>query len=132
MKKVSVIMLISVLVLAGCGKTESNDNPVSSEKVTDNQNAADSEKVETEQEIITETETDTQTDTVDIEQMEQIVKNYYADTVFEIVSMEVTSQSENEIVFSVCASKDGVVQEPNRTIWLQLENGEWEVVNEGF
>lgn len=59
-------------------------------------------------------------------------QNYYADTVFEVVSMELRSQTEEEITFSVCVSKGGVVQEPNRTIFLQLVNGSWEVINEGY
>lgn len=59
-------------------------------------------------------------------------QNYYANTVFEVVSMEVRSQTEEEITFSVCVSKGGVVQEPNRTIFLQLVNGRWEVINEGY
>lgn len=59
-------------------------------------------------------------------------QNYYADTVFEVVSMELRSQTEEEITFSVCVSKGGVVQEPNRTIFLQLVNGRWEVINEGY
>lgn len=57
---------------------------------------------------------------------------YYENTVFEIVSLELKSQTENEIIFSVCVSKGGVIQEPNRSITLQLNNGTWEVVNKGY
>lgn len=57
---------------------------------------------------------------------------YYENTVFEIVSLELKSQTENEIIFSVCVSKGGKIQEPNRSITLQLNNGTWEVVNEGY
>lgn len=64
--------------------------------------------------------------------VEKIVRAYYASTIFEIISLEVESQTENEIIFSVCVSKGGVIQEPNRTISLQLHNGEWEVINEGY
>ena len=53
-------------------------------------------------------------------------------TVFEVVSLELKSQTENEISFSVCVSKGGIVQEPDRTIILQLVNNSWEVVNEGY
>lgn len=66
------------------------------------------------------------------EQAEEVAKAYYSDTVFEVVSMELKSQTENEITFSVCVSKGGVEQEPNRTIWLQFYNGKWEVTNEGY
>lgn len=67
-----------------------------------------------------------------IKTAEEAVKAYYANTVFEVVSLELKSQTENEIIFSVCASKGGVIQEPNRTITLQLNNGTWKVVNEGY
>lgn len=67
-----------------------------------------------------------------IKTAEEAVKAYYANTVFEVVSLELKSPTENEIIFSVCASKGGVIQEPNRTITLQLNNGTWKVVNEGY
>lgn len=46
--------------------------------------------------------------------------------------LELKSQTENEISFSVCVSKGGIVQEPDRTIFLEFVNGHWEVVNEGY
>lgn len=66
------------------------------------------------------------------EQAEEVAKAYYSDTVFEVVSMELKSQTENEITFSVCVSTGGVEHEPKRTIWLQFNNGKWEVTNEGY
>ena len=66
------------------------------------------------------------------DEAEVVARAYYEDTVFEVVSLELKNQTENEIVFSVCVSKGGVIQEPNRTIFLQLNNGTWEVVNEGY
>ena len=63
---------------------------------------------------------------------DEAARAYYENTVFEVVSLELKSHTENKIIFSVCASKDGVIQEPNRTITLQLNNGTWEVVNEGY
>ena len=63
---------------------------------------------------------------------DKAARAYYENTVFEVVSLELKSQTENKIIFTVCASKDGVIQEPNRTITLQLNNGTWEVVNEGY
>ena len=71
-------------------------------------------------------------DQVDLEAVKELAQAYYSDTVFEVVSMELESQTEEELVFSVCVSKGGVVQEPNRTIWLELNNGKWEVTNEGY
>ena len=63
---------------------------------------------------------------------DEAARAYYENTVFEVVSLELKSQTENKIIFSVCASKDGVIQGPNRTITLQLNNETWEVVNEGY
>ena len=63
---------------------------------------------------------------------DEAARAYYETTVFEVVSLELKSQTENKIIFSVCASKDGVIQGPNCTITLQLNNETWEVVNEGY
>ncbi len=63
---------------------------------------------------------------------EEAARAYYADTVFEIVSLELERQTENEIIFSVSVSKGGVVQEPDRTITLQQDNGTWKVISEGY
>lgn len=63
---------------------------------------------------------------------EETARAYYADTVFTVVSMEPKSQTAEEIVFSVCVSKGGVVQEPDRSITLRLDNVTWTVVNEGY
>lgn len=63
---------------------------------------------------------------------DEAARAYYENTVFEVVSLELKSQTENEISFSVCVSKGGIVQEPDRTIILQLVNNSWEVVNEGY
>lgn len=63
---------------------------------------------------------------------DEAARAYYENTVFEVVSLKLKSQTENEIIFYVCVSKGGVIQEPDRTIFLQLNNGTWEVVNEGY
>ncbi|MCX4317426.1 MAG: hypothetical protein OSJ52_12445 [Lachnospiraceae bacterium] len=62
----------------------------------------------------------------------KVARAYYEGTVLEVVTMEVTSSSEEKIVFSVCVSKGGVLQEPNRTITLEWQNGSWEVTGEGY
>ncbi len=63
---------------------------------------------------------------------EAAAKEYYVDTVFGVMSLEVKEQTAEEIIFRVRVSKGGVVQEPDRSITLRLENGEWKVVNEGY
>lgn len=66
------------------------------------------------------------------EPAENAARAYYKKTVFEVVSLELMSGTENEVTFSVCVSRGGVIQEPDRRITLQLNNGIWEVVNEGY
>lgn len=66
------------------------------------------------------------------DEAEAAARAYYENTIFEVVSLKLKNQTENEIVFSVCVSKGGVIQEPNRNITLQLNNGTWEVLNEGY
>lgn len=57
---------------------------------------------------------------------------YYAGTVFEVVSMEVKSWTDDEIIFTVCVSRGGVIQEPDRSCTLQYSEGAWKVTNEGY
>ena len=59
-------------------------------------------------------------------------KNYYADTVFELVSLDVRQSSKEYVKFSVVSKKDGELVDPNRTIELRYENGTWNVINEGY
>lgn len=63
---------------------------------------------------------------------ERAARSYYAHTVFDVVSMEIKTQSEKEIVFTVQASRGGYVLEPKRTICVQLQDDVWKVTNEGY
>ena len=47
-------------------------------------------------------------------------------------AMELKNKTDHSIVYTICASKEGVVQEPNRSIYLELKDGIWQVVNEGY
>ena len=51
---------------------------------------------------------------------DEAARVYYENTVFEVVSLELKSQTKNDISFSVCVSKGGIVREPDRTIFLEL------------
>lgn len=51
------------------------------------------------------------------------VKNYYANTVFELVSFEITQASKEHVIFTITSKKDGILVEPNRTIELSYEDG---------
>ena len=50
--------------------------------------------------------------TFSIDTAKAVAEAYYKNTVFSVISMEIVSQAKNEISFSVCVSKGGVVQEP--------------------
>lgn len=67
-----------------------------------------------------------------LEKAEKAARIYYAHTVFDVVSLEVKTQSEEEIVFTVRASRGGYIVEPDRHIRLQLQDGEWKVAGEGY
>lgn len=59
-------------------------------------------------------------------------EEYYDGTVFEVVRMGEKSVLETEAIFSVTVLKDGILQEPDRTIFLERQGEEWAVVNEGY
>lgn len=63
---------------------------------------------------------------------ETAVKNYYRNTVFELVSLDVLQSSKEYVLFSVVSKKGGELVDPNRTIELRYEDGAWNVVNEGY
>ncbi len=63
---------------------------------------------------------------------EEAARAYYAETVLEVVSMEVTSSGEEMVVFSVCVTKEGILQDPNRSITVERRDGGWEVTAEGY
>lgn len=59
-------------------------------------------------------------------------ENYYANTVFELVSLDVLQSSKEYVKFSVVSKRGGELVDPNRTIELRYEDGTWNVVNEGY
>lgn len=63
---------------------------------------------------------------------EKAAREYYADTVFEVISMKEKFITKNKVEFSVRVAKDGVIQNPDRMIRLQLKKGTWKVVGEGY
>ena len=73
-----------------------------------------------------------------IEEARQAAIAYYGGTVLTVNSIEYFAGDlpygggDGCCNFMVGVSKDGVMQEPGRTISLQLNNGIWEVVNEGY
>ena len=75
--------------------------------------------------------TDTNND-VNIDELEQIAKKYYDNTVWKVVSMKVKSVEKNKVVFEVVSKKDGILVEPNRSITVKKVNGKWKVTGEGY
>ena len=67
-----------------------------------------------------------------LEKAEAAARAYYSGTVFQVIEMLSTEQSETKAVFSVKVSRGGVIQDPNRTITLQLNDSIWEVTGEGY
>jgi hypothetical protein len=69
-----------------------------------------------------------------IEKAKQAALDYYANTVFEVNSINYigTDKSPFSCTFSVNVSKDGVVQEPDRMICLKKENKTWKIISEGY
>ncbi|MBD5106582.1 MAG: hypothetical protein HDT41_06345 [Lachnospiraceae bacterium] len=73
-----------------------------------------------------------------IEDAKQVALVYYEGTVFSVNSIEYLEgelphgDREGYCNFTVNVSRDGIVQEPNRTISLQLDQDGWKVVNEGY
>ena len=59
-------------------------------------------------------------------------RNYYKNTVFEVVSLDVRKVSKTYVLFEVTAKRGGVMVDPNRTIELEYEDGAWEVTGEGY
>lgn len=136
MKKFVSVFCVSIMVLslAACGN-EDDSVLDETERYVSTETEENISVQEQRTEILMDDEEVADPDTsasVDLDAVRQIAQEYYADTVFEVISMELVSQTATEVVFSVCTSKDGNVQEPNRSIYLEWNGENWEVVNEGY
>lgn len=72
----------------------------------------------------------------EIEAARQAAVDYYAGTVFEVISLTPLTLDtapfwEGEIVFRTACSKNGEAQ-PDRCIALERQSGIWTVINEGY
>lgn len=136
-KRVIVLMMVLTLSisLSACG----GNKPISSN------NSGKDKTEESEQEIQTEDDTKDNAERggeIDPDNPpvnwgtpdgpEMAVKNYYANTVFELVSFEIAQASKEHVIFTITSKKDGILVEPNRTIELSYEDGKWKVINEGY
>lgn len=113
-------------------ETSVNDTSVKNEYEIDDDTAEDSE----------ETSADAIIDGIDMDNPpmnwgtpdgpEVAAENYYANTIFELVSLDVLQSSREYVKFSVISKKGGELVDPNRTIQLRYEDGSWNVINEGY
>ncbi len=151
-KKISFILAVAfILTLAGCSSQGNT------EKETEVNSAVQGKDNETEEPDFTEPApyygtlssvmgeeegeigaTDPPPTADQIEDAKQAALAYYEDTVFSVNSIEYFEgelpygDMEGCCNFTVNVSKNGIVQEPDRTISLQPGQDGWKVVNEGY
>ena len=68
----------------------------------------------------------------ELDQARQAALDYYAGTVFEVTELVFEEQMANTASFTVKCSKGGVRVDPDRSIVLELQDGAWTVVSEGY
>lgn len=127
--------------------SDEDDSKSNEQKETPSDTTSDEDEYETETEaditiVSEEIMADTIIDGIDMDNTpinwgtpdgpEIATENYYANTVFELVSLDVLQSSKEYVKFSVVSKKGGELVDPNRTIELRYEAGTWSVVNEGY
>lgn len=68
----------------------------------------------------------------DLDAARQAALDYYKGTVFMVDTLTEIEPRQGEIAFQVSCSKGGVKQDPDRTIWLERQDGVWTVISEGY
>ncbi|MDE6640312.1 MAG: hypothetical protein K2K63_07300 [Acetatifactor sp.] len=154
-KVISVLTVMCILLLAGCGNqgiaektaevnSTAPEDAIRTEepedaKRTEEPGNGDSQASEEENtESAEEGEKASYLTAEQIEDAKQAALAYYKGTVFSVNSIEYIEgklpygDTEGNCNFTVNVSKDGVVQEPDRTISLHLDQDGWKVVNEGY
>ena len=145
-----ILAAACILSQAGCGnqgsaeKTEEGNPPVQEEDSRTEEPESESSQIAAEESrtpvsvTSVEEEPDAALTPEQIEEAKQAALAYYEGTVFTVNTIEhfegklPYGDMEGTCKFIVNVSKGGVVQEPDRTISLQLEQGSWKVVNEGY
>lgn len=153
-KVISILATMCILILAGCGSqgnaekaaevnSTAQENTIWTEEPEDANRTeepwnGDSQAAEEENIESAEEETASSLTAEQIEDAKQAALAYYKGTVFSVNSIVYLNgklpygDTEGNCNFIVNVSKDGVVQEPDRTISLQLDQDGWKVVNEGY
>lgn len=154
MKKdiIFIFVIVFVLSIAGCGLWESNSPDISNKVTTESsnqneiktENKANDEESENKSQVQEDNTTEKENILTDeqIEEAKQEALEYYKETVFTVNTITCIDTWEGGTgewkngdyycKFSVSVSRGGVVQEPERTIILELSDGTWTVVNEGY
>ena len=156
MKKEIILMIaiVCVLSIAGCSLSESNNSDTSNKVTTDDrpiqdeikktENKVNDEEIKNTSHVEEENTTDSGNMLTDeqIEEAKQVALEYYKETVFDVNTITCIDtwaggtgewkNGDNYCKFSVSVSRGGVVQEPERTILLELSDDVWSVVNEGY
>lgn len=148
-KKIRFILAVAfVLSLAGCGNQGNTEKAAEADPVVQG-NDNETEKpdftepasyYETSLSVMSEEEEETDPSlTADqIEDAKQAALAYYEGTVFNVNSIEHLEgelpygDMEGDCNFTVNVSRNGIVQEPDRTISLRLDRDGWKVMNEGY
>ena len=68
----------------------------------------------------------------ELERARQTALDYYTGTVFDVTELVFEEQMANTVSFTVKCSKGGVQVDPDRSIVLELQDGAWTMVNEGY
>ena len=68
----------------------------------------------------------------ELEAAQQAALDYYAGTVFDVTELVFEEQMASTASFTVKCSKGGVAVDPDRSIVLELQDGIWTVVSEGY
>lgn len=144
-KTIFILVAMCILLLAGCenqGKAEEAEN--GDLQATKEENIEQENTLEGQEDgkgtVVTSEEEETASSLTaeQIEYAKQAALVYYEGTVFSVNSIEYLEgklpygDNEGGCNFTVNVSKGGVVQEPDRTISLQLDQDGWKVVNEGY
>ena len=138
MKHLKYLLLLTLcLLLAACGPKEPAPKPSSVPEVSSQSgsvsppapdvsepdaSAPDSSKAEAPVPLTQE----------ELAAAHQAALDYYTGTVFEVETLTEIEPRQGEIAFRVSCSKDGVKVDPDRTIFLERQEGVWTVINEGY
>lgn len=121
----SICIISNLIALTGCGNERSSTNQSSEVTIT---------QITIQTTVTSATETAVAADftqSADISEAESAALDYYEQTVFQVESMEAKFRMRDNVIFTVCATKDGELC-PLRTIEMKKKDGKWEIINEGY